>query len=201
MDSTHTPYVTHQQGIATQFRQDTYQQQSAQHDVAYQQQLFQQNIVSYQQQPTQQDAAYQQQPAQQDAAYQQQPSIQYLSLQQTPTPTTVFFYQPPNDPCRYHYRVNCMKISREYVENLLNEQNIQSNENECIFYYLQQYNDQYYRVSCEIVSPISVTKCLNENFGSINPLYEEEGHLTFELGQKENLKFYLKQHLGRNLLN
>ena len=133
------------------------------------------------------------------------PATQSPSLQQNPIQfihPTKFFYRPLNDFC--HYYVNCEIISHDNLEHLLNklkEQNIQSNENECIFYYSQQYNDQFYQISCEIVSPILVSNCLNEKYG-ISLRYEEiDEHLTFKLGQKENLELHLKQHLSQYLLN
>src|SRR5581483_5998761 len=61
----------------------------------------------------------------------------FLSLQPNPilyVHPTSFFYRPLNDFC--HYYVNCESISYDNVTHLLNQlkkQNIQSNENECVF--------------------------------------------------------------------
>ena len=85
--------------------------------------------------------------------------------------------------------------------NQLKKQNIQSNENECVFFYQQRYNNRFYQVSCEIVSPILVSNCLNEKFGIDLQYQNMEEHLTFKLDQKENLEFHLKQYLSQYLLN
>ena len=166
----------------------------------------QQGIPQFSTQSQQYDAHPQQSTAQsQQLIPPTQFATQSLPFQQNPIPfvhPTAFFFRPFNDFC--HYYVNCESISYDNVAHLLNklkEQNIQSNENECIFYYKQQYNDQFYQISCEIVSPILVSNCLNEKFG-IGLQYEEIGeHLTFKLGQKENLELHLKQHLSQYLLN
>ena len=126
--------------------------------------------------------------------------LQQISI--PPPHPTAFFYRPLNDFC--HYYVNCKNISYDNVAHLLNiskEQNIQSNENECIFYHKQQYNDQFYQISCEIVSPILISNCLNEKYG-IDLRYEDtDEHLTFKLYQKENLELRLNQYLSQYSLN
>ena len=117
----------------------------------------------------------------------------------------VFYYRPLrplDDFCQYY--VNCKKISYDNVEYLLNElkeQNIQTNENECIFYYKQQYNNQFYEILCEVVSPVLVNNCLNKNFGLEIQHHNIEEYLAFKPGQKENLEFYLKQYLSQYLLD
>ncbi|PKC67638.1 hypothetical protein RhiirA1_509142 [Rhizophagus irregularis] len=96
-------------------------------------------------------------------AYVQSDSSVYLQIQ--PVYPTIFFFRPPND--FYHYYIKCEEISNDTVAYLLNkslkERNVQSNENQCIFYYQQQYNNRLYQVSCEIVSPFLVNNCLNKN--------------------------------------
>src|SRR3954452_7202415 len=61
-----------------------------------------------------------------------------------PDHPTAFFYRPSNDFC--HYYIICKEISYDTVGFLLNkslkEHNIQSNKNECIFYYQQQCNSR-----------------------------------------------------------
>ena len=84
----------------------------------------------------------------------------------------------------------------------MKENNIQSNENECIFYYQQQYDTRFYQVSCEIVSPILINNCLNKNFLGIELRRDMENEkLAFTFNQKENLEYCLKQYLSLNLLN
>ncbi|RIA91347.1 hypothetical protein C1645_805239 [Glomus cerebriforme] len=136
----------------------------------------------------------------------------YQPLQQTfqtiPAPTNlvhpnIFFYRPPNGFC--HYYVNCKEISYDTVTYLLNklkECNIQSNENEFIFYYQQQYDKRFYELSCEIVSPLLIDNCLNKNFLGIELQQNAaQEHLSFTFGQKENLEHHLKQYLSQYLLN
>src|SRR4051794_28641833 len=64
---------------------------------------------------------------------------------QIPVHPAVFYFRPSND-C-YHYHINCKEISCDTIECLLNKSNnIQSNENECNFFYKQRYNDQFYQI-------------------------------------------------------
>ena len=60
-----------------------------------------------------------------------------------PVHPTTFYYQPPNDFC--HYYVDCKEISYDAVIYLLNKllkvSDVQSNKNECIIYYQQQYDN------------------------------------------------------------
>jgi hypothetical protein len=119
------------------------------------------------------------------------------------THPTTFFYRPPND--YYHYHVICKEIPNDSVEYLLNkllkESNVQSNENECIFYYRQQYNNRFYQVSCEIVSPLVINNCLSKNFLGIEfqqNMEQENLMLTFD--QKECLEYHLKKYLSQYVL-
>ena len=117
---------------------------------------------------------------------------------------TAFFYQPSNEFC--HYYVNCKEISFGTVTYLLNKSskgyNVQSNENECIIYYQQQYDNRVYEISCKIASPILINNCLNKNFLGIDLHQEnEQENLTFTLDQKENLEIHLLQYLSNYLLN
>ncbi|CAB4494094.1 hypothetical protein RhiirA5_427307 [Rhizophagus irregularis] len=58
---------------------------------------------------------------------------------------TTFFYRPLNEFC--HYYVNCKEICYDTVNYLLNkllkENNVQSKENEYIFYYQQQHDARF----------------------------------------------------------
>lgn len=117
-----------------------------------------------------------------------------------PVHPKVFFYRPPND--FWHYYVDCKEICYDTVTYLLNKScNTQSNENECIFYYQQQYDAQFYQITCEIVSPFLVNNCLNKNFLGIELQNAEQEHLVFTFDQKENLKYCLRLYLGQYLLN
>ncbi|CAG8775148.1 11684_t:CDS:1, partial [Rhizophagus irregularis] len=79
--------------------------------------------------------------------------------------------------------------------------NVQSNENEGIFYYQQQYNNQLYQVSYEIVSPLLVNNCLNKNFLGIEFQQNmEQEHIVLTFGQKEYLECHLKKYLSQYLL-
>ncbi|GBC04434.1 hypothetical protein RclHR1_05690002 [Rhizophagus clarus] len=115
----------------------------------------------------------------------------------------VFFYRPPNDFC--HYYVSCKEICYDTVTHLLNklkENNIQVNENECIFYYQQQYDNRFYQISCEIVSPSLIDNCLNKNFlGFELQQNVNQEYLAFTFDQKENLEYFLNQYLSQYLLN
>ncbi|CAB4408822.1 unnamed protein product [Rhizophagus irregularis] len=119
------------------------------------------------------------------------------------THPTTFYYRPPND-C-YHYRVICKEISNDTVEYLLNklskESNVQPNENESIFYYQQQYNNQFYQISCEIVSPLMINNCLSKNFLGIEFQQNmEQENLVLNFDQKEHLKCHLKKYLSQYVL-
>ncbi|RIA91350.1 hypothetical protein C1645_805241 [Glomus cerebriforme] len=117
-----------------------------------------------------------------------------------------FFFQPPSD--FYHYYVNCKEISYDTIAYLLTktfknskERNIQFKENEYIFVYRQRY-DQFYQISCEIVSPLLVNNCLNKNFLGIELQQDAaQENLSFTSDQKENLEYHLKQYLSQYLLN
>lgn len=120
----------------------------------------------------------------------------FIIDQQKLHPST-FFYQPPNDPCNYH--INCKEISIDTVIQLLNEFNGNTNDdkNEYIFHYQQLFNNRIYQVSCEIVSSLTLNKFIygieiDQNFVQ---------NLSFTPNQKENLKYYLTQHLSQYLLN
>ena len=132
------------------------------------------------------------------------------SFQQTfiitpePHPTT-FFYRPSNEFC--HYYVNCKETSYSTVTYLLNRSlkghNIQSNENECVIYYQQQYDNWVYQISCQIASPSLVNNCLNKNFLGIELQQQnnvEQENLTFALDQRENLETHLLKYLSNYLL-
>ncbi|RIA79501.1 hypothetical protein C1645_840537 [Glomus cerebriforme] len=129
-------------------------------------------------------------------------SPQFIRAQTNHVHPTVFIYRTPNDFCQY--RVNCKEISYDTVTYLLNklrEHNIQSNGNEFIFYYRQQYDARFYEVSCEIVSPLLINNCLNKNFFGVELQQNtEQEQLAFTFGQKENLEHYLKQYLSQYLL-
>ncbi|CAB4374311.1 unnamed protein product [Rhizophagus irregularis] len=128
---------------------------------------------------------------------------QQTTLATTPFHPTTFFYRPPNEFC--HYYINCKEICYDTVTYLLNkslkENNVQSNENECIFYYKQQHDARLYQVSCEIVSPLLINNCLNKNFLGFEFQNSEQEHLVFTINQKENLEYYLNQYLSLHLLN
>ncbi|GES78461.1 hypothetical protein GLOIN_2v1780507 [Rhizophagus clarus] len=119
------------------------------------------------------------------------------------THPTTFFYRPPND--FYHYHVTCKEISNDTVEHLLNkllkESNVQSNENKYIFYYRKQYNNRFYQVSCEIVSPLVINNCLSKNFLGIEFQQNmEQENLTLTFDQKEYLEYHLKKYLIQYVL-
>ncbi|GBC07913.1 hypothetical protein RclHR1_07790005 [Rhizophagus clarus] len=125
------------------------------------------------------------------------------NLQIQPVHPTTFFYRPPSD--FYHYYVICREISKDSVGDLLNkllrESNVQPNENECIFYYQQQYDNRLYQVSCEIVSPLVINNCLNKNFLSIEFQQNmEQEKLVFTFDQKEYLEGHLKKYLSQYVL-
>ena len=120
-----------------------------------------------------------------------------------PAHPTVFFYRPPNH--FYHYHVNCEEIPYDAIEGLLNDrENVALHrEDEYVFFYQQKCDNRFYRVSCEIAPPLLVNSCLNNNYLGIelqNQNMEQE-YLTFTLGQKEDLKYHLKQYLSHHFLN
>ncbi|GBB95643.1 hypothetical protein RclHR1_25860002 [Rhizophagus clarus] len=148
-----------------------------------------------------QSSNFQPQPAVITNAHIQSDSSANLQSQSVHPP--VFFFRPPND--FYHYHVICKEISNDIVACLLNksikEGNVQSNENEYIFYYQQQYNNRLYQVSCEIVSPLLVNDCLCKNFLGVEFKQNmEQEHLAFTFDQKEYLEFHLKNYLSQYLL-
>ncbi|GBB94505.1 hypothetical protein RclHR1_02370005 [Rhizophagus clarus] len=125
------------------------------------------------------------------------------NLQNQPVHPTTFFYRPPSD--FYHYYVICKEISKDSVGDLLNkllrESNVQPNENECIFYYQQQYDNRLYQVSCEIVSPLVINNCLNKNFLGVEFQQNmEQEKLVFTFNQKEYLEGHLKKYLSQYVL-
>src|SRR5581483_8976471 len=135
-----------------------------------------------------------------------QPTFQTSATAQTdsensilPDHPTDFFYRPPQEFC--HYYVKCKNISYDNVTHLLNklkEQNVQFKENEYIFFYKQQHNDQFYQISCEMVSPILVNNCLNRNFGiELQHRENADEKLEFMPNQRANLERNLKQYLSQ----
>ena len=121
--------------------------------------------------------------------------------------TNVFFFRPPNDS--YHYHVICKEISYDVIERLLNKplngNNVSLDENECTFFtffYQQKCNDRFYQISCEIVPPLLVNNCLNQNFLGFELQQQnmEQERLTFTFYQKENLEYHLKQRLSQYFL-
>src|SRR3954469_26061873 len=134
----------------------------------------------------------------------QTPSLQTPATS-TPAPHPfVFFYRPSNEFCQYY--VNCRETSYSTVTCLVNKSlkghNIQSNENECVIYYPQQYDNKVYQITCQIASPSLVNNCLNKNFLGIELQQQnlEQENLTFTLDQKENLETHLLQYLSNYLL-
>ena len=75
----------------------------------------------------------------------------------------------------------------------------QLNENEHIFFY-QRYDNRFFIISCEIVSPSSITNYLNENIYGIKPHVEQE-KLSFIIEQRQYLELHLTQYLSNYLLN
>ena len=96
---------------------------------------------------------------------------------------------------------NSKRLCRILVKQIIKERNIQPNENECMFYY-QQYNNQLYQVSCEIVPPLLVNNCLSKIILGVELQQNmEQEHLALTFDQKENLEYCLKQYLSLYLLN
>ena len=65
-------------------------------------------------------------------------------------------------------------------------------ENECIFYYEQQSDNQIYQIICEIIFP----PLINKNYHNI--IIKQDTQLAFTFYQKENLR---SQYLSNYLLN
>ncbi|GBC08649.1 hypothetical protein RclHR1_08290003 [Rhizophagus clarus] len=112
--------------------------------------------------------------------------------------SVAFFFQPPDDFCNYH--VKCWEVSFDLVIQLLNELNTNSssinfNQNEYVFFYIQQSNNRIYQVVCELVSASSI---MNKIIYSIE--FEQNTGQEFTIIQKENLKFYLTNYLSRYLI-
>ncbi|CAB4443197.1 unnamed protein product [Rhizophagus irregularis] len=117
--------------------------------------------------------------------------------------STIFFFRPPND--LYHYYVVCKEVSNDTVAYLLNkslkERNIQFNENGYIFYYQQQCNNRLYQVSCEIVSPLEINKCLSKKFLGVELQQNmEHEYLALTFGQKDHLERHLMKYLSQYVL-
>ena len=111
----------------------------------------------------------------------------------------VFFYRAPNDI--YHYNVKCKEITISYLLNNSNEHN-QTNENEHIFFYQQRLDNRLYQITCEIVSPSSITNYLNENIYGIQLQQNmEQEQLSFTTEQRPYLEFHLTQYLSNYVLN
>src|SRR5688572_14962269 len=114
----------------------------------------------------------------------------------TPVHPTVFFFRPPND--FYHYHVICKEITYDAIEHLLNKSlngnNVSFNENECTFFYQQKFNNRFYQISCEIVSPLLVNDCLSMHFLGFELQHQnmEQESLAFTFYQKAHLEDHLK---------
>ncbi|RIA89986.1 hypothetical protein C1645_771042 [Glomus cerebriforme] len=112
-----------------------------------------------------------------------------------------FYYLPPDDS--YYYFISCKNISYA-VTYLLNNggSNIQFSEYEHTFYFQQQYNNQIYQISCEIVPPYSITYYLNKSiYGNEivqNNIVQEKLEFTFQ--QKKNIEFHLTQYLNQYII-
>ena len=75
------------------------------------------------------------------------------------------------------------------------------NGNEHIFFYQQKFDNRFFQISCEIVSPSSITNYLNENIYGIKPQQSvEQEQLSFVIEQKQYLEFHLTQYLSNFLL-
>lgn len=104
-----------------------------------------------------------------------------------------FFYQPPND--LYNYCIKCKEISFDTITSF--------KENEYIFFYKRQSCNRIYQIVCEKVSPSLIINFLNKTIYGIEIEQNDVGYeqLSITFDQKENLKFHLKQHLDRYLLD
>ncbi|GBB88593.1 hypothetical protein RclHR1_15140004 [Rhizophagus clarus] len=109
----------------------------------------------------------------------------------------MFFYQPPNDPYNYHIKCRGISFDALTITQLLNDSfdgNINSNQNEYIFFYQHHTSGQIYQIVCEIVTSLSLNRTVYgiENFGQVQS--------SFTFNQKQNLKSHLIQHLNNYLL-
>ncbi|GBB95739.1 hypothetical protein RclHR1_02600008 [Rhizophagus clarus] len=102
-----------------------------------------------------------------------------------------FFYQPSNDVLNYH--IKCEKLSLQLLNNPS-----QMKENEFVFYYQQQINNQFYQITCKIASPDYLNKMLYDV--ELNQNVEQE-RLVFTSDQKDNLKLHLSRYLSCHLFN
>ena len=72
------------------------------------------------------------------------------------------------------------------------------NVDRCLRDFYQQSDNRIYQIACELVTPLTLNKIIygieiiEQNFGE---------QLAFTFDQKENLEFYLLQHLSHYLLN
>jgi len=129
-------------------------------------------------------------------------------VKQPPIHSNTFVFKPPND--FNNYNTECEKVSDDYVTELLNElyssgseaRNVYHlNENIHVFFYRQQYDNQYFKITCEIVSPILINRYLNKNLHGIDFEQNEElEQLAFTLDQKKYLEFHLTKRLNNYLL-
>jgi hypothetical protein len=108
-----------------------------------------------------------------------------------------FFYQLPNYPFIYH--IKCEKAT---IQLLNNSFNTDLGENEYIFFYQQEYNDQPYQISCEIFSPSLINDYLNKNIYGVEIKQDlRQEQFVFTSDQKEMLKSHLTKYLCYYLLN
>ncbi|CAG8596845.1 4502_t:CDS:1 [Funneliformis mosseae] len=123
------------------------------------------------------------------------------TIQRQPVHPNTFIYRPPNEYCQYH--VICEKISNDLIIKLLRKENIMRlKQNEYVFFYQQQCNDQIYQVSCEIISPSFINNYLNKNIHGIEieqNMGQEQLALTFDQGK--SLELHLLQYLNNFSLN
>ncbi|GBB85690.1 hypothetical protein RclHR1_12170003 [Rhizophagus clarus] len=108
-----------------------------------------------------------------------------------------FVYQAPNDI--HIYNIKCREISIQLLNELSsNASNISFNQNEFIFFYQRQDNNQFYQIVCEIISSSFIINLLNRTIHG-NEIEHHIGYeeLTFKFDQKENLKYHLTQYLNR----
>jgi hypothetical protein len=127
-------------------------------------------------------------------------SFAHSPNQNPPVHLSKFFYQPLNDTFNYH--IECEKISDEHVLKLLNKpfsiMQLKENDYLNIFFYQQRHNNQFYQISCKIVSP----SFLNRNFYGVETGQNiNQEKLVFTLYQKENLEQDLKLYLSHHLLD
>src|SRR5688500_11990819 len=78
-----------------------------------------------------------------------------------------FVFRPLND--LNHYYTKYQRLSVDLVTMFVNDSIsggmnfIHFNEYEHTFVYRQQYNNQFYQVTCEIISPTLINNILNQN--------------------------------------